>query len=239
MHQKTKAIVQFADKMGRTPSSLAMKLTNFASLDPALQMRGIKGLSGASNLDREIWNEFHEHLNETAPESEEEMRKLLGAREADDVEILPEKGICISSSLASGITEKSAWVKLRRGQDYFRNAVVNNFGSKCAVTQLAIRELLIASHILPWGKHPGERLNIQNGLCLSRLHDVAFDQGLIAFDDEMKLLLSPQLKAALPDRALSENFEAHEGEILTLPSDSVFPDAEFLAEHRANIFRSK
>lgn len=242
MHQQTSAIVHLAAKLGRTPSSLAMKLSNFASLDPALLIRGIKGLSGASNLDREIWDEFHQNLNELAPVSEEELRKVVGAQETDDVEILPESGVRISHNSTystSEITEKTGWVKVRRGQDYFRNAVVNNFGSKCGVTQLAIRELLIASHILPWSKHPGERLKIQNGLCLSRLHDAAFDQGLIAFDDELKLILSPRLKAALPDRAITENFEAYEGQMLNLPNDSVLPDSEFLAEHRTNIFRSK
>jgi hypothetical protein len=72
-------------------------------------------------------------------------------------------------------------VKLRRGQDYFRQAVINNCGGRCALTGLAIRELLIASHILPWGSHPEQRLDVRNGLSLTRLHDAAFDRGLIAF----------------------------------------------------------
>jgi putative restriction endonuclease len=67
-------------------------------------------------------------------------------------------------------------VKQRRGQGYFRDAVLNNFGGRSGVTGLAVRDLLVASHILPWGSHPTERLNIRNGLCLSRLHDAAFDR---------------------------------------------------------------
>lgn len=35
-----------------------MKLNNFTSLDPAEAARGIKGLSGASQLDREVWQAF-------------------------------------------------------------------------------------------------------------------------------------------------------------------------------------
>jgi putative restriction endonuclease len=85
-------------------------------------------------------------------------------------------------------------VKIRRGQDYFREAVLNNFGGRCGITQLGIRELLIASHILPWGTHASQRLNVRNDLCLSRLHDAAFDQGLITFDDNLPLELSPRLK---------------------------------------------
>jgi len=55
---RTPIIIEVAEKLGRTPSSIAMKLSNFASLDPIQQARGIRGLSGASKADREIWNEF-------------------------------------------------------------------------------------------------------------------------------------------------------------------------------------
>jgi hypothetical protein len=59
-------------------------------------------------------------------------------------------------------------------------------------------ELLIASHIVPWstlddraplapvprgvGLGVRGRVDPRNGLCLSRLHDAAFDRGLITFD---------------------------------------------------------
>jgi putative restriction endonuclease len=100
-----------------------------------------------------------------------------------------------------------------------------------------VRELLIASHILPWGAHVAERLNVRNGLSLSRLHDAAFDQGLITFDDSLRLLLSPQLRTALPQRAVAENFGAYAGRPLCLPDDAALPDLVFLAEHRAKKFR--
>jgi putative restriction endonuclease len=197
LHSKQPAIITLAEKFGRGSNSVAMKLCNLASLDPALKLRGIKGLEGASKLDREIWQEFYENPNETIPAS----------------------------------------VKQRRGQEYFRDAVLNNFGGCCGISQLAIRELLIASHILPWGSHEPERLNVRNGLCLSRLHDAAFDRGLIAFDDNLCLVLSQELKNELPKRAVAENFGAYESAVLQLPSDAVLPEMDFLATHRARIFR--
>lgn len=239
MDQRTKIIIELAKKLDRTPSSLAMKLSNLASLDPALKLRGIKGLSGASDLDRAMWQEFHENLNETAPASEEAMRKLVGVREGEEMEIVPSMGFQIRKRPPSEVTEKTALVRQRRGQDYFRNAVVNNFGGRCGVTQLAVRELLIASHILPWGSHPNERLNVRNGLCLSRLHDAAFDQGLIAFDDNLRMVLSAALKAALPQKTVADNFGCYAGESLRLPNDSALPESAFLAEHRAKIFKKK
>jgi hypothetical protein len=99
-----------------------------------------------------------------------------------------------------------------------------------------IRELLIGSHILPWRSHPGERLNVRNGICLSRLHDAAFDRGLISFDDKLRLLLSPRLKQELPQRAVADNFAAYEGQPLALPEDAALPDLSFLASHRADVF---
>ncbi len=236
MHSRQPAIIALAEKMGRGSNSLAMKLSNFASLDPALKMRGIKGLSGASALDRAVWSEFHSNLAETVPASEAAFRALFDADETKAIEVTAKDGVRMRKA-PSGPTETQATVKVRRGQEYFRQAVLNNFGGQCGVTGLAVRELLIASHILPWGKHERERLNVRNGLCLSRLHDAAFDLGLITFDGSLRLRLSRGLKAALPQRAVAENFAAHEGEALQLPKDAALPDETFLAIHRTDVFQ--
>ena len=236
MHGRQPAIVALAKKLDRGPDSLAMKLCNFASLDPALRLRGIKGLEGASALDRQIWSEFHSNLSEAAPASEEALRKLFKVGEDSTLEVVPKQGVRVRKGAPEGTTEILRTVKQRRGQEYFRDAVLNNFGGRCGVTQLPIRDLLVASHILPWGVHEKERLNVRNGLFLSRLHDAAFDKGLIAFSDDLRLILSPRLKAELPKRAVAENFGAYENTHLRLPPDAVVPEPAFLAEHRANIF---
>ncbi|MBM3851801.1 MAG: HNH endonuclease [Verrucomicrobia bacterium] len=239
LHARHPAIVALAEKLGRGPNSMAMKLCNFASLDSALRLRGIKGLEGASHLDRSIWNEFHQNLDESVPASEETLRNLFGADESSALEVLPKEGVRVRKRPPSGPTEVPANVRLRRGQEYFREAVLNNFAGRCGVSRLAVRQLLIASHILPWGQHPSERLNVRNGLCLSRLHDAAFDNWLIAFDDNYRLLLSPALKRALPTPIIEANFGAFAGTQLTLPPDAVLPDLEFLASHRAIFLRAQ
>jgi putative restriction endonuclease len=237
LHSKQPAIITLAEKFGRGSNSVAMKLCNLASLDPALKLRGIKGLEGASKLDREIWQEFYGNPNETIPASEEAVRQLLNVPDHHDLEVIPKQGFRTTKRPPMGRTDVVASVKQRRGQEYFRDAVLNNFGGCCGISQLAIRELLIASHILPWGSHEPERLNVRNGLCLSRLHDAAFDRGLIAFDDNLCLVLSQELKNELPKRAVAENFGAYESAVLQLPSDAVLPEMDFLATHRARIFR--
>lgn len=236
MHGRQPAIAALAQRMGRGANSLAMKLCNFASLDPALKMRGIRGLSGASALDRAIWTEFHENLAEAAPASEAAFRALFGADETKHIEVTPKEGVRVLK-IPIGPTETRVTVKVRRGQEYFRQAVLNNFNGRCGVTALDVRELLIASHILPWGKFETERLNVRNGLCLSRLHDAAFNIGLITFDSNLRLRMSKRLKSALPQRAVAENFCAYEGEALQLSKDAVLPDEKFLAVHRAEVFQ--
>ncbi|MCK5189499.1 MAG: hypothetical protein KAR12_05540 [Methylococcales bacterium] len=42
----------------RTPSALAMKLSNIASLDSAITSTGRKGLKGASATDNAMWEEM-------------------------------------------------------------------------------------------------------------------------------------------------------------------------------------
>jgi putative restriction endonuclease len=205
LHARQPAIVALAERLERSSNSVAMKLCNLASLDPALKLRGIKGLEGASALDRITWTEFHANLEETVPASEDAFRKLFGVDENSELEVLPKEGVRVRKRPPVGPTETTASVKLRRGQEYFRDAVLNNFGGRCGVTGLAVRDLLVASHILPWGSHPAERLNVRNGLSLSRLHDAAFDCGLIAFDEALRLLLSPKLKAELSQRTVSES----------------------------------
>jgi putative restriction endonuclease len=98
-----------------------------------------------------------------------------------------------------------------------------------------VRELLVASHILPRGECVAERLNVRNGICLSRLHDAAFDRGLISFDEDLRLLLSPSLDEELSQRAVAENFGAYKEESLRLPEDVAMPEMAFLAEGRRRL----
>ncbi len=241
-HQGNPVLIDIAQKLSRTPASLAMKLGNLASLDPALHARGRKGLPGASRLDREVWNEFQSDPEVAGVASEEAFRQLFGANEADNVEMVKGSGVRISHAPANPApsvvgTEAQALVKVRRGQQFFRQMVLNAYDARCCVTGITVRELLIASHIKPWGEFPENRLQVGNGLCLSRLHDGAFDQGLITFDQDLCLLLSGELRAHLPQTTLEQNFVAFVGNAILLPEKSTGPDPAYLHYHQTNIFR--
>jgi putative restriction endonuclease len=231
---------EVAGRMGRTANSLAMKLCNLASLDPVQRARGIKGLVGASALDRQMWDEFHAHLGTLAPQSEQMLHDLFTSDERREVDFLERDKVRLepSGSLVppAGGTESTASVKVRRGQQFFRQSILNAYGVRCCITGIAVPRLLVASHIRPWASFPNDRLDPRNGLCLSSLHDAAFDSGLITLDDGFRVVLSKRLKAHFSTPTLERNFAPFEGERIRLPDKLAEPDGKFLSYHRESIF---
>jgi putative restriction endonuclease len=234
-------IVEVAKKMGRSTNSLGMKLCNFASLDPVQRARGIKGLEGASRHDREVWDEFQTHLSILAPESETLMHDLFTTDKDQELDFLQRDKVRIvaSSTITApiGPTESKSIVRVRRGQQFFRQAVLNAYGVRCCISGISIPRLLIASHIKPWSNFPTDRLNPRNGLCLSSLHDAAFDDGLITLDENRRVVLSKRLRSHLPQESLANNFVAFEGKVIRPPEKLAEPDDDFLSYHRTTIFK--
>ncbi len=232
-------IIAVAEKLGRTPSSVSMKLCNLASLDPNLQARGIKGLSGASAADRSIWDEFSADWESLGVASEERLQLLLGMPDKS----VPAKGREGRSPAAklplnapSGPTESVVMTKARMGQQFFRQSVLASYNNRCCITGNPVPELLVASHILPWGQYPEHRLNPRNGLCLAQTQDAAFDKGLVTFDEDFCLVLSPSLREFLPNEALQRNFIDYAGGKIVMP-DKFLPDSKFMQKHRDEVFQ--
>ncbi|MBI1785687.1 hypothetical protein HYR69_11140, partial [Candidatus Sumerlaeota bacterium] len=78
LHQGNPRIIELASLLGRTPDSVAMKLNNFASLDPSLQRRGIRGLQSAAKGVKRVWAEFGEDPERLVFESEYLLASWLG-----------------------------------------------------------------------------------------------------------------------------------------------------------------
>lgn len=242
LHRGNPMIVAVAAKLGRTPSSLSMKLCNLASLDPNLHARGIKGLSGASAADRAIWDEFNSDWAGLGVASEERLQQLLGA----GAEVVPTttppprrahpRSYKLPAVVPTGPTETEQTTKVRLGQRFFRQSVLASYNSRCCITGNPVPELLVASHILPWSDYPEQRLNPRNGLCLAKTQDAAFDRKLITFDENFRLLIGPRLKEYLPDEALEREFLVYEGQPLQMP-DKFLPDGEFMRRHREEVIR--
>lgn len=69
-------VIHCAQLIGRSPSSVAMKLGNFGSLDPELASKGISGLTNRSKLDEEVWEDFNKNWEDLAFESEKLIAKF-------------------------------------------------------------------------------------------------------------------------------------------------------------------
>lgn len=95
-------------------------------------------------------------------------------------------------------TEAERLVVQRVGQDIFRQGLLDFWEGRCAITGLAVPELLRASHIKPWAacETDAERLDVYNGLLLAPHLDAAFDRGFITIADGGEVIVSSVLDAS-------------------------------------------
>lgn len=91
-------------------------------------------------------------------------------------------------------TSKKILTTARIGQGYFKNLLLNYYNNQCVICGLNYKELLRASHSKPWNKsNSKERTDFYNGLLLCTTHDSLYDNGLISFDDNGKILISSNI----------------------------------------------
>src|SRR5690606_18212368 len=92
-------------------------------------------------------------------------------------------------------TEIERLVRQRVGQQSYRSAMMDYWGSACAVTGISVPAVLKASHAKPWAEcdTDDERLNVFNGFLLSANLDSLFDRFLISFNELGNLVISPTI----------------------------------------------
>ncbi len=224
MHSKNPEVIELAKLIERTPSSVARKLGNFASFDPKLRQRGVRGLENNSKLDKQIWNDYMQNWDTQFIASEQ----LLAKRKNTTVEKL--NNIDLDNIKEVEGLEKERLVSVRVNQSLFRKMVLTNFNNKCCITGINQAELLVASHILPWSIDKGNRLNPKNGLALNALHDKAFDCGLITINEDFRIKISSLFFNNPEVTSIKQNFIEYEGKSLFEPK-KFFPDIEFLKRH--------
>ena len=231
-HSKNPELINAAKLIGRTPSALAMKLSNIASLDPAITSSGRRGLANASAADRQMWEEMHGDWEHFAIEAEH-AASAAGVVAPDEGAVEDVEDPTVDYTGGS----KASQVLTRIGQGFFRRAVLSAYDHRCCITGLALPSLLVASHIVPWRADARNRLNPRNGLCLSVLHDRAFDAGIITIAENMTVHVSTR-HAEAHGPFFKSAIAGYDGHQIVLP-EKFQPDPQFLEYHRQSVFQAE
>jgi putative restriction endonuclease len=117
-------------------------------------------------------------------------------------------------------TDRTREVRQRIGQDLFREALMELWEGRCA----------LSGHAKPWAlSSDDERLDPFNGLLLAVHYDALFDQGLIAFANDGTVLLASGVT--------SEVFDLMGLEGLCRLSKVLPGQLTYLEYHRTRIFK--
>lgn len=219
IHKGNPAIIALSERIYRTPSSVALKMSNLAALDQTLDR---KGMGHASKMDKIVWQEWTQNPNLVL----DFLSDPLEFKEPEYIERQAKEQLY---GFAEG-QDRLIQSKQRVGQDIFRDMILSSYRNKCAVTGIEEPKLLTASHIVGWAEDSQCRLDPRNGICLNALHDRAFDRHLISFDKDYRMLVSKKL----PEQAHEKIIDIPDLE-LRMP-DKFLPSQEFLERHQQKFF---
>lgn len=219
IHSKNPDILTLADELDRTPGSVALKMANLAGIDESIPQRG---MANASALDHQVWATFFRnliHLGKNFPDVREDAISNTGFSANPQSEYTPPE---------EAGTNVLRLQTARQGQAYFRRMVMASYEYKCAMTGINQPELLVAGHISKWSLDAENRMNPQNGICLNRLQDRAFEAHLITIQEDGKILYSRKLEGKTREKMK----RMCETGYMTFPK-RFRPDDKFLNDHRA------
>lgn len=226
LNHTTAEVRDLAKLMNRTDNAVALRLVNFAACDPYIINSGRTGMPGGLSVCQPIWNEFADNKEKLFLEAQRIKANLLHQP--------IEETLHITSKELEG-KEKETVIKQRVNQSAFRSMILYNYEERCAITGISIPDLLVASHIIPWAVNEKERLNPENGICLSALYDKAFDQGFISIDKNNKIILAEKLRRYETEVFYAVHFAHIKNQPIRLPEEHL-PNPVFLEWHRDCVF---
>jgi putative restriction endonuclease len=172
---------------------------------------------------------------------QQQLLTVFNEHEGDEPEVVEklDRDINYPKFLLDGLDKKEGKevirsVRVRVNQHVFRLMMLKIYDTSCCITGLNIRELNMASHIIPWADDEGKniRLDPSNGLCLSATYDAAFDKKLISLDEDYRIIISKNISDHYKSDIVKEHFNSKAGDKITLPS-SFLPKQEYLEKHRS------
>ena len=228
LNHSTPEVKELARLIGRTDNSAALRLVNFAACDPYIINSGRKGMPAGIPVCKPIWDEFANDKERLFCEAQRIKANYLNKT--------IEETLNITEKELEG-KEKEVVIKQRVNQSIFRTMVLANYEDRCAITGINIPDLLVAGHIIPWSEStPQQKLNPENGICLSSLYDKAFDKGLITISpDDYTIVLSSALREYETQDYFDKHFGSVSGQRIIMPIEHS-PNRDYLAYHRDHIF---
>jgi putative restriction endonuclease len=242
LHARNPQIIDMARAMDRSANSLAMKLVNFAHLDPALDR---KGLSNVSRADRELLVAFDHDPERLVDQIERASDRIWAGvgptptgspmqNPAHRPEDFADQGMIFDVS--GRPTEIRRMRTERLSQGFFRRAVLSGYRFECGVCGQELHSLLEAAHIIPHGKDAQRRLRPDNGLSLCRNHHKAFDEGYWTLRHDLSIELNPEIVAlAAKHDGIAGLLLPHQDTPLKRPT-RYLPMADAITWHRENLF---
>lgn len=135
----------------------------------------------------------------------------------------PKEGQSPQPEIRSQVDERTlAAILTRRGQAEFRTNLISAYGSRCAITNCDVIEVLEAAHVIPFAED--QNYYVTNGILLRADVHTLFDLNLLSIDPETLVVrIAPHLRDA---------YGCLEGKEIRFPDEaSSGPDKDRLAVH--------
>lgn len=216
-------IVRLAELINRTPSSVAMRLCNYASCDPELKSRGVVGLTGGHALCLPYWERYCNRRGDLISEAMKCRKKIVESA---------------FFSADESFSHVSMWDSLVNElyNFKFQSVVKKNYHGRCAISSLKADQFIVGCHIVPEEEENDNRIDASNGICLTILYARAFLEGLIGIDPQYKIHISSSLKYHQFDKGYFSLFKKYDGTELAIKDVLVKPNPQFLEWHMDTVF---
>lgn len=187
-----------------------------------MKERGIIGLIHGAKMEEDVWNEFYGNPELLAFESEKIIAQISNQSIEDSTAIQID-------DLPQGI-ERTAIIRQRVNQSFFRSAVMSAYNFKCCISGVNAPQLVEACHIVDWSEDPNNRTNPKNGLCMNSFFHKAYDKYLLAISPDLLIIVSEELFQSATEESFFNYLKEINGRKILMP-DKFFPQRELLALH--------
>jgi len=218
---KSQLYRDLAREHGRSPGAWEYRMQNISHVLNELKEEWIDGLKPAKNVGPEVTGTLIKMLKVGTPTG---VSPVTLTRLEQQRRLLDESGYFLPDRVEDQRDRVLRSIVQRQGQREFRAALLDAYGSKCAMTGCGVVDVLEAAHI---HRYMGKGTNIvSNGLLLRADVHTLFDLYLVGVEvSSMQICVAPSLAGS--------SYAELDGRFLAIPSTKDFAaDRRQLRMHR-------